>query len=239
MLKNNSLYKHYHTTIYAERNLSGDLRKLMESFNYNYRKFLPENKHAKILDLGCGRGELLLWLETLGYKNLHGLEVSPEMAKLAQANLAQKTITLITDLNKHLSADKNTYALIILNDVLEHWSKTEIETYLPLLYKKLSPGGKLLLRVPNAASVIGGNIRYADYTHQVSFTELSLRQILLIFNFKKIQIMDYSFPANSVLRALRKLGQWKLHLLWKFIYWFEYTKPPKHLTELIFALAEK
>ena len=39
------------------------------------KNVLPEDKNAKILDVGCGRGYLLMTLKKLGYKNIQGVDV--------------------------------------------------------------------------------------------------------------------------------------------------------------------
>jgi len=42
------------------------------------------NKNAQILDLGCGYGRTLKTLNNMGYKNLHGADISKEMLKRAK-----------------------------------------------------------------------------------------------------------------------------------------------------------
>jgi len=39
---------------------------------------LPQDKEAKIIDLGCGYGTFLNALSKLGYKNLYGVEIGKE-----------------------------------------------------------------------------------------------------------------------------------------------------------------
>jgi len=39
---------------------------------------LPEDKKAKIIDLGCGNGGFVYWLQQIGYQNAEGIDISAE-----------------------------------------------------------------------------------------------------------------------------------------------------------------
>lgn len=80
-----------------ERTIHNRIASLYESvFNqlYLYRKSreatmfrisgLIKDNRAKILDVGCGTGEVLQGLSTLGYKHLYGVDISEEMVKIAR-----------------------------------------------------------------------------------------------------------------------------------------------------------
>ncbi|MEA2078147.1 MAG: class I SAM-dependent methyltransferase [Candidatus Marinimicrobia bacterium] len=45
---------------------------------------LPENKSTRILDLCCGTGDQLRYLEKQGYTGLNGLDLSPDMLTVAR-----------------------------------------------------------------------------------------------------------------------------------------------------------
>lgn len=46
---------------------------------------LPKNKHLRILDLCCGTGDQLRYLERANYVNLHGLDLDPGMIAYAKS----------------------------------------------------------------------------------------------------------------------------------------------------------
>ena len=53
-------------------------------------KLLPEPVDAyTFVDLGCGKGRALLVAAELGFRRLVGVEIAPELARIAQANTAQ------------------------------------------------------------------------------------------------------------------------------------------------------
>lgn len=53
-------------------NLWGALTQLLYPVNYKY--FSVVNKDSNILDVGCGDGEMLRWLNKLGFRNLWGMD---------------------------------------------------------------------------------------------------------------------------------------------------------------------
>ena len=48
-------------------------------------KVLPQDKSAKILDIGCGMGQMLHALRVLGYENVYGVDISDEAVEHCRA----------------------------------------------------------------------------------------------------------------------------------------------------------
>ena len=86
---------------------------------------MPEDKKAEIIDLGCGNGGFVYWLQQIGYQNAEGIDISAEQIeagqKLGIKNIRQADIKefLITQL-------PNNYDVIFMRDILEHFNKEEI-----------------------------------------------------------------------------------------------------------------
>lgn len=47
----------------------------------NYLKYLPKDKNAHILDLGCGMGHYIYALKKMGYCNVAGVDASESNVK--------------------------------------------------------------------------------------------------------------------------------------------------------------
>lgn len=205
------LYSNYistHTShLYGEVSLNR-IRKQFPIWRKYFAKFLPQDKEAKILDLGCGQGGFVYWLQTLGYKNTWGIDISDQQIEVAKSlgieNIKQ------ADLKKFLPGKRETYNLIFARDVLEHFRKEEILGILNLVYNSLSGGGKFVMQSPNAEGLFWGRYRYADFTHEVAFTRTSLSQILRAAGFKEIEF----YPTGPVPHGLKSLIR---YLLWKII----------------------
>ena len=63
-----------------------------------------------------------------------------------------------------------------MNDY-EHLSRSELISVCDGVAATLAPGDLFIVHVPNAASPIGGRIRYGDLTHELSFTPTSIQQL--------------------------------------------------------------
>jgi SAM-dependent methyltransferase len=77
-----------------------------------------------------------------------------------------------------LAGKPDTYAVILLMDVLEHVPRAAQPDFLRAIARSLRPGGRLICTVPNAGSAIGSFWLHNDYTHQWSFTADSLSGLL-------------------------------------------------------------
>jgi SAM-dependent methyltransferase len=71
------------------------------------------NKSSAILDYGCGYGRTLKDLESLGYDNLFGTEISTEMLKRAKTNLKSTKLSLMENQRTNLE-DSSIDCLLLL-----------------------------------------------------------------------------------------------------------------------------
>lgn len=172
-------------------------------FERDIRPHLPVDRAAKILDIGCGQGQYVRQLLALGYENTRGIDVSPEQVQRAcESGLTQVSLG---DYRQSLGlADLD---LAIATDFLEHLTRAETLEALDRIKRALRPGGAVILRVPNAASPFGGTLRYADFTHETSFTLQSLRQLGTVVGFATTEIHSCPPPAHGVMSAIRA-GVW-------------------------------
>ena len=53
---------------------------------YKVLDYLKINKNKKILDIGCGKGYLIKFLNKCGYTKVDGLEISKKLAMIARNN---------------------------------------------------------------------------------------------------------------------------------------------------------
>jgi len=233
-----TLYPQYFTTFYSIKNTTTP-ESLFEVIDLDYHDLIPKDKGARILDVGCGTGHFLHYLKRQGYEKIEGVEQSPEQADLCERS--GLSVTRTEDLFALLGERASTYDFIVLNDVLEHFTKDEAIVVLGLLKGALVPGGRLVLRVPNMSCIYGLHGRYIDFTHEIGFTEFSMTQVLSAVGFKDIAIRDNRTPFG--LKPLR-LCRWILYKLWhkllSFIYLIEVgTDRPRLLGKVLIASAAR
>jgi 2-polyprenyl-3-methyl-5-hydroxy-6-metoxy-1,4-benzoquinol methylase len=234
-------YKKYVSTqtslLYGEASLD-ELRKQFPTWQRYFGRFLPQDKNAKILDLGCGNGGFVWWLQKIGYQNTEGVDISEEQVetarKLGIKNIRQSDIKKFLnirtsdvpniDVNVRTSEvpkiDGNNirgsvlrklkYDVIFMRDVLEHFNKEEVLDILELVYQSLKKGGVFIAQTVNAENLLWGRLRHGDFTHELAFTEESITQILTVVGFREIKI----YPQRPVIHGLKSLIRF---ILWKYI----------------------
>lgn len=206
------LYTEYATTF---KN-AGDVmdiqkaNKFWSTFKYCMRGWLPKNKNAKIIDLGCGDGTIMHLLKNqCNYPNVFGVDVSPNQVKLAKQHM---TNVELGDALEYMRTTDHKFDLILGIDIIEHLSKKEALELIKLCYEKLNNNGRVVYQTPNAASPFFGIVRYGDFTHELGFTPNLLSQLLKRSGFKKIESRE-SGPipfGHSFLSSIR-------FIFWQFI----------------------
>lgn len=145
------LFESYYSTLWQDIHGDKNFESIALGYEESYGQCLPEKKEAFILDFGCGMGHCLYYLKQKGYINVMGLEVSPQMAKIA----AEKTgvpVEVVADSVEYLSNHKEAFDCIVMNDVIEHLTKGEIIPQLKAIHAALkSGGGRCMFTRPESA----------------------------------------------------------------------------------------
>jgi SAM-dependent methyltransferase len=183
------------------------LARSARSYEAFFRAHLPEDRGAAIIDVGCGYGPLLHWLQRLGYKNSCGVDASPEMAAAARRLGADGVEP--GDAAAFLARHERSFERIFALDVLEHLRKDEVLPFLDACLAALRPGGQLIIQTVNAEAFGWGRIRYGDFTHENAFTPGSLSQVLLACGFVSLSAFP-TRPFGTGVRALLRRLTWRI-----------------------------
>jgi len=175
-------------------------------YTCTFRKYLPADKQAAIMDVACGAGHFLYFLKKQGYQNIQGIDLSAE--QLAVARKMGVVEVTEADLFKYLPEHPRQYDMIIANDIIEHLHKDEVLRLLDVMFIALRPGGKVLISTENAASLFGASRVFIDFTHEQGFTPISLNQILRVCGFEEVKVFGIG-PIHN-LSSLIRVGLWKI-----------------------------
>jgi cyclopropane fatty-acyl-phospholipid synthase-like methyltransferase len=94
------------------------------------------------------------------------------------------------DILDTLRDGSDSFDVISAYDVIEHFPKDDVLEFLILSFDSLNHEGTLILRTPNAASMFASNLRYGDFTHELSFTPECLTLLMKTSGFKDIEIRE-------------------------------------------------
>lgn len=97
--------------------------------------------HSKILDVGCGVGNLLKDLSDVGFTNLTGID------PFVSSDLTYNNVHIYKN---EIFDIEDTFDLIMLNHSFEHMSYPE--QALQKIFTLVKPGGYVLIRIPVASS---------------------------------------------------------------------------------------
>jgi 2-polyprenyl-3-methyl-5-hydroxy-6-metoxy-1,4-benzoquinol methylase len=181
---------------------------LCRMIKYSFRGWFPQRQDAIIIDLACGGGRLLYCFKKEGFGNIAGVDISPDQVALSRQVTDNVTQANILD---YLQGHNNSFDLITGIDIIEHFHKDEVLTFLDLCQGALKPGGRLILQTPNADSPWGDTLRYGDFTHEVCFNPNSLSRLMRLSGMKEIESRETGpVPFGYSLKSTFRYFLWQL-----------------------------
>lgn len=121
------------------RILDGLVRKVLKNHLIGV---VPAKYYGKLLDVGCGNGELLLWYQNHGWETM-GIEPSKRGAMIARS----KGLQIIESTVEEATLPDNYFDAITMVQVLEHLK--DPKESLSKMYRALRSRGLILAGVPN------------------------------------------------------------------------------------------
>ena len=171
---------------YCQRLLGSDKRwKQILNVQYPYRRALQKMHLRKTIDIGCGIGRMLAWLD----KDSIGVDHNPTSIDICLSKeLNAATSEKFGEMTRSKKIDSKSFDNLLLAHVLEHLEAKEqieiIESYLPFLKKN----GGVLIITPQEAG-------YASDPTHVTFTDFErVREILNVLNLEVSSQKSFPFP---------------------------------------------
>ncbi len=175
---------------------------------------LPSDKTSRIVELGAGYGSFLKFLKENKYTNCSGIDVSKE-----QTDIARKWgIEIIhADITSYLK-ENFTADVIVLIDVLEHFTRSEALDVLKTCKSKLNSGGSVIFRCPNTDAPMGTVYANGDLTHDLFLNKSSAEQLALAAGFADVTVhSSYLYTSGALKNSIRKMSWLLLRLKLRWI----------------------
>ena len=122
-------------------------KKYIFAFNLFLSSKIKLNKKTKILDIGCGRANIISYLQKKYKFNSKPIGIDIVKNKDIKKNIQFRKADAILYLKK-----KENYDLILIKQSIHFFSKTQINFLLNLIKERLNPRGKLLIFSLNTKS---------------------------------------------------------------------------------------
>ena len=179
---------------------------------------IPAAKNSSILEIGCGSGTLLGTLKQHGYHSVTGIDLSEE--QIRKAHRAGITEAVVADAFDFLKTKPNHFDCIILLDVVEHFTKTELVELLSLIFQALKPGGSVIARTMNMDSPIASVFAFGDFSHDVFLNKSSATQLFIACGLSRIEVLPGYISSTNIVKAFFQnwfwAAMWVQRRLWLF-----------------------
>lgn len=144
-----------------------------------------------VLDIGCGRGEMLELLKENGIENSKGIDINNDMVEYCKSK--GLNVERADALGYLQNATDNLLDGIIISQVIEHLASDDIIKLIQLSYEKLNKDGILILETinPQCLSVFANSF-YLDLSHNKPVHPFTARFMMKSEGFKNIEILYLS-----------------------------------------------
>ncbi len=166
-------------------------------------KNIGANRSAKILDIGCSGGEMILELKNSNYKNVFGIDVSADAINLCKSKGIKNAFLGNAEKMKFKSGE---FDLIIASDVLEHFRNDYSAA--KEWARVLKPSGKLIIFVP-AFEILWSN-HDVEAHHFRRYSSKAFRKVLENSGFKIEKFGYWNFAIFLPLLILRIIKNSKI-----------------------------
>src|SRR5205823_1984337 len=142
--------------------------------------------HEPVLDVGCGRGELLQLLDEAGVE-ARGIDIDSGMVERARANgLRVERAGAVSYLG---SQPAGALGAVVAIQVIEHLSYEDLQRLFELGRRALAPGGLLVAETINPHSLPAFKTFWVDPTHRAPIFPEVASALALIHGFTSAEIV--------------------------------------------------
>jgi SAM-dependent methyltransferase len=151
-------------------------------------------EHAPVLDVGCGRGELLALLRDAGVE-ARGVDADGDMVAFARG---EGLDVEQADLLAHLeSVEDASLGAVFAGQVVEHLPPPALVRFLELAHAKLRDGGLLVAETINPLSPLALRNYFADLTHAQPLVPETLAQLVRHAGFREVETRFLHEPERG------------------------------------------
>jgi len=176
----------------------------MSLYEANYRRWLPEDRKAPILDLGCGQGDFVRYLHSLGYRNITAVDHDKEAIAALQGIEGVSAIQARADA-AFLKGLKRKWALIVAKQMIYYFDRREAPTFVRGLANALVEDGRLVVEIFNGALLSSRFTELKDPGILTAYTENGLKRLLEANGLEVEELEGVRTGSGALYRALQAI----------------------------------
>ena len=170
------------------RGSTADVRERQRPYVEDFRDAAP------VLDVGCGRGELLGLLRDAGIE-ARGIDADADMVAYARGEgLEVEQADALAHLERIPDASLGG---IFAGQVVEHLPPAVLFRFLELAARKLRPGGPLIAETINPLSPLALRSYFADLTHAQPLVPETLALLARQAGFREVETRFLNAPRHA------------------------------------------
>jgi SAM-dependent methyltransferase len=172
------------------------MRGSVDAIRERQRRYVEDFRAAApVLDIGCGRGELLQLLREAGVE-ARGIDADADMVAYARGDgLDVEQADLVEYLQR---LDDGSLGGIFMGQVVEHLPPGVLVRSLELAARKLRPGGVLVAETINPLSPLALRHYFADLTHAQPLVPETLQLLARQSGFADTEVRFLNEPAERL-----------------------------------------
>lgn len=211
----------------------GAVRKWRPNLPNRYVRFLSEVDRSKpVVELGCADGSFMKAMRQVGFTDVRGIDLCPEYAGCPDVEIGDARAII------DRAADGSLGGVVAL-DVFEHIPQTDLRELLIACRRKLSLGGQVIFRVPNAGSALGLINQNGDMSHVNAFNEVSVRQLAFDTGLKVGRVAEEPFGYPRSIAALAGIALWPAYKAAMRAVFAAYGQRPSVITPNLICVLKK
>ena len=176
-----------------------------------YKRWLPKNKQARILELCCGTGRLTLPIAKEGY-TITGVDITPSMLEKAKTKASKEGLEIEfieADIRTLDLPDKYDFIFIPFNSIHHLYKNEDLFMAFKAVKNHLKEGGLFLLDCfnPNIQFIVEGEKEQkniAEYTTDDG-REIVIKQIMRYENKTQINRIEWHYYINGKFNSIQNL----------------------------------
>ena len=168
-------------------------------YDDNYKAFLPEDRNAAILDIGCGPGDFVRYMHGLGYRNITAVDID-EAAIAGLQGIAGVTAIVCRVDGEALRKMDRKWDLMLAKQMIMYLDRREAAEFARAISETLAEHGRVIIDNFNGALLSARFTEHKDPYILTSYTDLGLKR-LLEWNGLKVEQMFGCKAGSGRLRS--------------------------------------